>query len=323
MDQRVKLKQSVGLIADTMDILHQLRLMLDSVHVPIACAFRAESYVSPLADTADLWLVVSEDAADIFDKLSDETESPIFLSDTVPDITDKLHYEQWRQSMLDKVLETLQASAPEVTAEQSSSVGIDFRDVWVIAASLGGPEAVKEFLAYVSPDLPVAFVYGQHIEANFAERLPDILNKHSSIETWYAENGRVLRRGALAVFPSHQLTSVDENGQLNVAQTVSWQAPYTPNLNQMVQNIARHFEHRMGVIVFSGMCDDGASASVQLARKGMPLWAQEPEACVCASMPEAVIESGFVGVTGTPVALAEALNTRYGCVFQPEESNEE
>ena len=39
--------------------------------------------------------------------------------------------------------------------------------VWVLVASMGGPEAVNNFLKVLPPDLQLAMVYGQHIEENF------------------------------------------------------------------------------------------------------------------------------------------------------------
>ncbi|MCW9030272.1 MAG: hypothetical protein OQK58_02185, partial [Gammaproteobacteria bacterium] len=45
------------------------------------------------------------------------------------------------------------------------------KNVWVLGASLGGPEALKRFLAEIPADLPVTFVIAQHLGENFVSLL--------------------------------------------------------------------------------------------------------------------------------------------------------
>ena len=50
-------------------------------------------------------------------------------------------------------------------------------NLWVLGASLGGPQAVRQFLASIQDDLPVAFILAQHIGANHVSLLAEQLNR--------------------------------------------------------------------------------------------------------------------------------------------------
>ena len=302
------------MVADDMAMLHRLRNILTTIHCDVKHSFTAAQLLSSPEVEASLWLVVSEDAAEIFDHLSDWKETPIFLADDMPSVVDEFAYKQWRQRLEEKLNKTFShneaSTNPQVPA-QKLTADEEFQELWVIAASLGGPEAVNIFLSELQPDLPIAFIYAQHIEESFAPFLPDAFNKNCPFEVYFGESGSRLKRGTVTVFPSHRVTNVDEHGVLHVAETISWNAPYTPNLDQVLQNVARHYRQNMGVIVFSGMCDDGAQASLQLSKQDVPVWAQQPEDCICSSMPDAVINNKSASYIGSAKALAHHLNQRY------------
>jgi chemosensory pili system protein ChpB (putative protein-glutamate methylesterase) len=112
--------------------------------------------------------------------------------------------------------------------------------------------------------------------------------------------------------PAHNQVLINANGRVDYMLNTQWDKPYSPNINQVISNLAEHFQERMGVIVFSGMCDDGAKASLALKHSAnIPLWAQSPEECICSAMPEAVIDSGKVDYIATARSLAERLNQRF------------
>lgn len=60
---------------------------------------------------------------------------------------------------------------PTVLADSALRAGEPAHQVWLLAASLGGPEAVKAFMDALPGGLPVGFVYAQHIEASFESAL--------------------------------------------------------------------------------------------------------------------------------------------------------
>jgi chemosensory pili system protein ChpB (putative protein-glutamate methylesterase) len=306
---------TVGLVTDNPLATMQLRTILAQLRQPITYTLTADQVFesSPLRPT--LWVVVSERAAEVFDRLNEWSHAPVFLADDMPSEDNRVHYEQWKNNLTKKLSNTFESLPTET--EKTIPISIEaidaqsFKEVWVLASSLGGPEAVRVFLANIHPDLPVAFVYTQHIEANFDKMLPNVVGKNSRFKVQYAADGECLRRGTVMVYPSHNLTQVDGRGRIHIFADKTWDKPYTPNIDQAIENIADHFVKKMGVIMFSGMCDDGANTSIALKDK-IPVWAQKPSECVCPAMPEAVIKKEAVKYIGTAQELAKQLNNRHG-----------
>lgn len=306
---------SIGLVADTPVVTMQLRKLVDALGQTVTYTLTPEQAYESKPLSPSLWIVISEQAADVFEALSSWSDAPVFITDDMPPEEDRLFHRQWCQRLSDKLCSTLKVAPPAheviATVNGPQVASQNFRDVWVLAASLGGPEAVRVFLQHIHPELPVTFVYAQHIEDNFDKMLPKVLGKDSQFRVSFCTQGDKLRKGTVMVYPSHTVAQVDAKGKMHVFAGRSWDKPYTPNINQVIDNVADYYHGQMGIIVFSGMCDDGAEASLALRNEGVPLWAQNPDECICSAMPEAVIKSGLVDFIGTAKELAEQLNQRY------------
>ena len=65
-----------------------------------------------------------------------------------------------------------------------------------------------------------------------------------------------------------------------------------------------YYGQRAGYILFSGMGNDGSEAVMSLSNSQVPVWAQTPQSCANASMPESAIETNRVNYIGDPYQLA-------------------
>ena len=181
------------------------------------------------------------------------------------------------------------------------------RRVWVLAGSIGGPDAVKQFLDAVPPDIGVAFIYANHIERDFQGLLTQVMGRNSHYEAFAVRHGDLLRENSVAVISPEHTTNVTRNGSFHVRNN-GWVGQYQPNLDQVVASTAMHFGRTGGVIVFSGMCDDAAAASRLMKRCGGQVWTQSRESCVNWAMPEATERAlGKADFSGTPAQLAARL----------------
>ncbi len=308
------LSYSFGLVADTPAAMMQLRQVVDELGQRVTYALSPDQTLDSKPLSPSLWVVVSQDAADVFDALSEWSDSPIFIAEDMPGEDEGIVYQQWWSRMQDKLQSELKYASPttELAHDKVGVVAESWKEVWVLASSLGGPEAVRVFLQHIRPDLPVSFVYAQHIEQNFDEILPSVVGKHSQMEVTYCGPREKLRKGVVSVIPSHNQVLINNFGRVDYMINREWDKPYSPNIDQVIHNVAEHFPERMGVIVFSGMCDDGATSSIEAKDEAnIPLWAQTPEECICSAMPESVISSGKVDYIGSAQALAERLNERF------------
>ena len=180
--------------------------------------------------------------------------------------------------------------------------------VWVLGASIGGPQAVKQFLSALPPYLPVAFVLAQHIGANFAALLAEQLNRATPFEVRCAAEGQVLCHGQVVVAPVDQRLLVNRVGELEL-HAVS-RSTYNPCIDTVLQDVAERYGADAGVILFSGMGDDGVRGAHAIVEHGGVVWAQDADSCVISTMTDHARHAGLVSVNGTPQELAERLVKR-------------
>ncbi len=182
------------------------------------------------------------------------------------------------------------------------------RRVWVLGASIGGPQAVKQFLSALPPFLPVAFVLVQHIGANFVGLLAEQLNRDSHYEVRCAAERQVLCHGQVVVVPVDQRLVVNHQGELELHPT--GRGTYSPSIDLAMRDIAERYGADAGAILFSGMGDDGVRGAREIIKSGGVVWAQEADSCVISAMTDHVRHAGLVSVNATPQELAERLAQR-------------
>lgn len=179
-------------------------------------------------------------------------------------------------------------------------------NICVLGASLGGPAAVKEFLDVLPVGLPVAFIYAQHIDANFQPVLTQVLGRHCAFKFEMCEQNTRFSHGKVYIVPADNEISFSPAGLVEVLDN-AWPGPYGPSVDHLMLNVASHFGADVHYIVFSGMGSDGAEAAVQLKPRGNNIWTQQADSCASASMPESVRETGCASYTATPRQLAMQL----------------
>jgi chemosensory pili system protein ChpB (putative protein-glutamate methylesterase) len=192
----------------------------------------------------------------------------------------------------------------ELLAYKSSRVEY----VCVLAASLGGPAAVKEFLDYVPSGMPVAFVLAQHIDARMQESLTRVLVRHNHMPCKVAHGGDSLKNGELLIAPVETEIDFSADGQV-VSRNIKWDGPYAPSIDQTLANVSRRFHKRAIAIIFSGMGSDGSISGPLMVEAGGVIWAQDEQTCACPSQPDAMRATGCVSFTGNPYDLANRLVT--------------
>lgn len=304
----------IGILADTALQQHALREAVTATGHKVGQSFLTDSCDSEQLAAAqsalDVWLV----DVDFSQRLGQRLESwlaqnplPVVIgegTETKPGTEDN---KTWLRRLSNKLR---QLNGQLNLAQHPIGVA---KEIWVLAASTGGPEAVKQFVEALPQELGVAFIYVQHIDSGFEKTLTDVMNRKGSYPAYEVKHGDVLHANSIAVLRSDQCVEILENATLMVKDE-PWPGPYSPSADQVIANVARNFPGRCGAIIFSGMGDDGAVSSRLMRQRGGPVWVQSPETCACASMPEAAIainstagtrEAG-VDAIGTPQALASA-----------------
>ena len=195
--------------------------------------------------------------------------------------------------------------ASESWLDPSSQVAVS--RVWVLGASIGGPEAVREFLADIPAKCPALFLLAQHMGAEFMDIMAQQLVRSTSLTVRTPSHGERVSHGDIVIVPITHRLRVDRAGVVTLEAHASGDRPNSPSIDQVLQDVADRFGAKSGAIIFSGMAEDAAEGSRYLAGIGGTVYVQDPETCVISSMVDGVIETGVVSFVGSPKALARKI----------------
>jgi len=304
---------SIGILVDSPLKQQYLgNMVVQAGHkIGVVYLFSANTSLPSLEHDVDAWVVdisEPEDGAEVseqklallgfIDKLLEQTRVPVIVNDAAELTQGSADYNNWVRRMLQR----LERLSGDINLQAIGGAS----EVWVLAASTGGPAAVKDFLKQLPSGLNIAFVYVQHIDSGQAETLVKMMSGAGHYPVSIAKQGSVLSDNTITLVTADRSVNIHDNGTLVVGKN-PWGGCYSPSIDQVTANIARVYRQRSGIIIFSGMGDDGAASCRLIKQQGGKVWVQSPEQSTIASMPEAAIATGTVSVIGTPPELADAL----------------
>ncbi len=212
-----------------------------------------------------------------------------------------------------------EAVAPQAVEREAHESWLDpdkvvvppkIRRIWVLGASIGGPEAVREFLGELPRDYPALFLLAQHMGAEFVDLMAQQLAKATSLTVRTPTHGERVGHGEVIIVPTTHRLQVDPEGFV-VLERASNEGAYSPSIDRVLHDVADRYGANAGAIIFSGMTVDAIEGAKYLAGKGGTVYAQHPDSCVVSSMVDGVVEAGVVKVLGTPTELADVLLAEY------------
>ncbi|HET8942860.1 MAG TPA: chemotaxis protein CheB [Rudaea sp.] len=183
--------------------------------------------------------------------------------------------------------------------------------VVVLGASIGGPEAVRDFLAPLPAGFPVLFIVVQHMGEEFLQLMAAQLRRSITLTVREPTHGEQVGNGEVLIVPTTHRLKVNAEGVVTL-EHLPEKMPYSPSIDQVLRDMADRFGDKACAIIFSGMAHDAIEGSRIMKSKGGTIWAQDPQSCVVSSMVDGVRAAGLVGFTGTPAQLAEKMIAEYG-----------
>ncbi|MCU0754590.1 MAG: chemotaxis protein CheB [Xanthomonadales bacterium] len=212
---------------------------------------------------------------------------------------------------LDDIFAELDApsAASSRTAPAGSSRGgsihlPDLNRVIVLGASIGGPEAVRSFLAGMKPGIGTGFVLAQHMGAEFIELMAAQLDKAAPLRVRVPIEGERFRHSEVIVVPVGKRLTLSSEAKVVMGAPPA-DSPYSPSIDQVLMDMADHFGPRCTAIIFSGMASDAVEGCKYLHARGGQVWVQDPNTCVISSMIDGAQAAGIVSFVGSPEALAQ------------------
>ena len=326
-------RPKVGIIADTTLLRHLVSSTVKSHGYDVGINLDPGKLNLDQEQGVDAWLVELEHEdkwSNFVDHLIDTTDAPILFGDGNAPAMSSDKFPRWQRRIFSKLKEMVGAPVP--IEEQSESIALleqaeeeikvnpialptgyldtytrtKAQQVWVLGASLGGPEAVKQFLDALPAELPIAFILAQHINPGFQDVLAHVLGRHNKFNFAVAADQHELMGGDVIVCPVEHEVSFNDSGNI-VFEKAPWNGPYSPSIDQVIHNVASVYPGECGAILFSGMGNDGAIAAPQMKKRGGVIWAQTAETCANSSMPDSVRATECVTYNGSPEELARHL----------------
>jgi len=179
---------------------------------------------------------------------------------------------------------------------------------WVaIGASTGGPAAIRELLAGMPADAPVGFLIVQHIASGFELGFADWLNKEFPFDVRLAQDGEVLRAGAVRLAPGGVHLRLQPGGVLRLDSETPPRRGHRPSVDEMFLSCAEHCPREVAAVLMTGMGTDGVEGLLALRRAGGVTLVQDEASSVVFGMPRVALEKGASDVALPPRALARTL----------------
>jgi len=187
-----------------------------------------------------------------------------------------------------------------------SAVGIE--QVWVLAASIGGPEAIVQFLSEFSGDEPVLFIIVQHMDSEFVGMMAKQLQKNNHIEVKLASSGLPIQVGEALLIPVDESIVFQPDGRLAV-KDVSSNRTATPCIDDVCADLISQLKS-INLAVFSGMASDGVIGATNVFDNGGTIITQSAESSVVSSISDEVRNRKMSRFDGTPNEMAEYIKKK-------------
>lgn len=290
---------------------------LAEVHIPLAATYRVGELDSLELTGTDVILVTIDEAMEpylerITEFVADTSLPVVFEESDVSRHLDGWERNRWLRHLRAKIVgssdtrPTLPAHAANETDMPVSEEEADAFPIWVLGASIGGPESVRRFLEALPADVPAAFVLVQHMGAEFQRVLADRLSRVTDLDVVCAADGERLKAGRVIVVPVDSSLSFDADGRMRLSPLEST-ARYEPSLDRVLTETTRQFGNRVGVVVFSGQAHDGVDGCAEVRRRGGMVWTQDAASASISTIADGIREAGLSQYDAAPEQLATHL----------------
>jgi two-component system chemotaxis response regulator CheB len=164
-------------------------------------------------------------------------------------------------------------------------------DIVVIAASLGGPDAVRTVVAALPAEFPAAIVVVQHRAPESDEMTVALLRRHARSVVRLARDGERPSGGVIDVAPVGCQLVVGPNGAFALRPPAGKRSC---RADPLLSSVADYYGPRAIGVILSGTQDDGSIGVCALKGKGGWVLAQDRASARSFGMPGAAIATGCV-----------------------------
>lgn len=182
---------------------------------------------------------------------------------------------------------------PIAPAAPPAGAGSNGAAIVAIAASIGGPQAIRSILAVLPAAFPLPIVIAQHNADGFAQGMADWLAGETGLKVELARSGQTLAAGHVYLNPSENSMHITADGHIILAGKVPGQT-YSPSCDALLSSVAAAYRERALGVILSGMGDDGALGMQAIKRQGGSTIAQDEASSLVYGMNQRAVQRGCI-----------------------------
>jgi two-component system chemotaxis response regulator CheB/chemosensory pili system protein ChpB (putative protein-glutamate methylesterase) len=190
--------------------------------------------------------------------------------------------------------------------EQPARSATAIRHVWLLCASIGGAEAVRQFLAALPAGFPALFVLVQRVNEDYLHEFQQQLAQATPLRVVLGAQGTRVGGGDVVLAPGGVRLCIDRSGLVGHEEDID----HVFSIDAALCDTVDLFGADAGAILFSGNCENPLDALAYFVAKGGTVFAQDPETCVISSMIDIARNAGLVNFVAAPAQLAQHLVDR-------------
>jgi chemotaxis response regulator CheB len=214
---------------------------------------------------------------------------------------------RWLRHVLHKIDQSNDI-LPKSKLEDQESGKLDInalgiKSVWILLASIGGPEALIKFFREFEGNEPVLFIIVQHMDSEFSAMMEKQLNKNQVIPVKLAASGAKIQPSSALLVPVDEDIYITGDGFIAV-KDVSLNRVTTPCMDDVCADLIETLAS-VNLAVFSGMAKDGVKGATNVSENGGKVITQSAESCVVSAIAEEVRKMNMSLFDGDPVGMAQ------------------
>lgn len=167
------------------------------------------------------------------------------------------------------------------------------KDIVLIGASTGGPNAIEKIITKITRELNVSVLIVQHMPSGFTKTFAERLNKKCQLEVLEASDGERVEKNKVYIAPGGYHMVVRGSGTIGLLKEEPiWGV--RPAVDKLFISASSVYGNRIVSVILTGMGKDGAEGTVVVKmNKGITI-AQDENSSVIYGMPKCAYETGCV-----------------------------
>lgn len=167
------------------------------------------------------------------------------------------------------------------------------KDIILIGASTGGPNAIEKIVSEFEKDLNAAVLIVQHMPSGFTKTFAERLNRRCQLEVLEASDGIKIEKNKVYIAPGgyHMIVRYKGIIEINKEEPI-WGV--RPSVDKLFMSIAPIYKNRIISVILTGMGRDGSEGTVVVKMNNGTTIAQDENSSVIYGMPKSAYETGYI-----------------------------